>query len=156
METNHSNEKKNDLKIRQPVMKHKLVLQFRFSVKSFYSSGLSLHRASLCVLGTRDIFQLTEIPVHPFSFETNFIAPPAMILGFDFRRGLGIFLFTTASRMALGPTQPPIQWVPGALSLGLKRPGREADHLPPSSAEVKECVELYLHSPIRLHGVALN
>jgi hypothetical protein len=25
----------------------------------------------------------------------------------------------------------------GALSLGVKRPGREADHLPPSSAEVK-------------------
>jgi hypothetical protein len=32
---------------------------------------------------------------------------------------------------ALGPTQPPIQWVPGALSLGVKRPGREADHSPP-------------------------
>jgi hypothetical protein len=61
--------------------------------------------------------------------------------------GLGIFLFTTASRMALGPTQPPIQWVPDALSLGVKRPGREVDHLPPSSVEVKECVELYLHSP---------
>jgi hypothetical protein len=26
---------------------------------------------------------------------------------------------------------------------------------PPSSAEVKECVELYLHSPIRFHGVVL-
>jgi hypothetical protein len=46
------------------------------------------------------------------------------ILGFDSRRRLGIFLFTTASRTALGPTQPPIQWVPGALSLGVKRPGR--------------------------------
>jgi hypothetical protein len=30
---------------------------------------------------------------------------------------------------------------------GGKRPGREAHHSPPSSAEVKECVELYLHSP---------
>jgi hypothetical protein len=48
------------------------------------------------------------------------------------------FLFTTASRTALGPTQPPIQWVSGALSLGVKRPGREADHSPPSSIEVKE------------------
>jgi hypothetical protein len=64
----------------------------------------------------------------------------------DSRRGLGIFPFTTASRTALGPTQPPIQWIPGALSLGVKRPGREADHSSPSSAEVRECVELYLHS----------
>jgi hypothetical protein len=59
------------------------------------------------------------------------------VLGFDSRRGLGIFLFTIASRTALGPTQPPTQWVPGAFSLGVKRPGREADHSPPSSAEVK-------------------
>jgi hypothetical protein len=29
----------------------------------------------------------------------------------------------------------------------VKRPGREADHSPPSSAELKEWVELYLHSP---------
>jgi len=34
--------------------------------------------------------------------------------------------------------------------------GREADHSPPSSAEVKEWVELYLYSPIRLHGVMLS
>jgi hypothetical protein len=67
-----------------------------------------------------------------------------------------MILFTTVSRTALRPTQPPIQWVPGAPSLGIKRPGSEADHSPPSSAEVKECVELYLHSPIRLHGVVLN
>jgi hypothetical protein len=31
------------------------------------------------------------------------------VLGFDSRRGLGIFLFTTASRTVLGPTHPPIQ-----------------------------------------------
>jgi hypothetical protein len=29
----------------------------------------------------------------------------------------------------------------------VKRPGREADHSPPSNAEVKEWVELYVHSP---------
>jgi hypothetical protein len=69
------------------------------------------------------------------------------VIGFDSRPGLGIFLFTTASRTAVGPTQPPIQWVPGALSLGTKRPGREAHHSSPSNAEVKECVELYLRSP---------
>jgi hypothetical protein len=42
--------------------------------------------------------------------------------------GLGIFHFSTASRTALGPTQPPIQLVPGALSLRIKRVEREADH----------------------------
>jgi hypothetical protein len=60
------------------------------------------------------------------------------VLGFDSQRELGIFLFTIASRTALGPIQPPIQWVPGALSLGVKRPGREADHSPQSSAKVVE------------------
>jgi hypothetical protein len=49
--------------------------------------------------------------------------------------------------MALGPTQPPIQWVPGALSLGVKWPGHEPDHSPQSSVKVKKWVELYLPSP---------
>jgi len=42
--------------------------------------------------------------------------------------------FATASRLALGPTQPPIKWV--------KPPRCETEHSPPSSA-----MELYLHSP---------
>jgi hypothetical protein len=53
-------------------------------------------------------------------------------------------------------TQPPIRWEQRALSLGVKWPGREADSSPLSSAEVKECVELYLYFPIRLHGVVLS
>jgi hypothetical protein len=43
-----------------------------------------------------------------------------------------MFLFSTSSR-------PPILWVPGAPSTGVKRPGPETDHSPPSSAEVKNC-----------------
>jgi len=61
--------------------------------------------------------------------------------------GLGTFLFDIASRPALWPIQPHIQWVLGALSLRVKRTGHEGDHSPPSSAEVKECVELYLPCP---------
>jgi hypothetical protein len=68
------------------------------------------------------------------------------VLGFDSRWGLGIFLFSIASRTALGPTQSLIQWVPGRLSLGVRRPRREADQSPPSSAEIKERVKLYIHS----------
>jgi hypothetical protein len=78
------------------------------------------------------------------------------VLGFDFRRGLGIFLFTTAFRMGLGPTQPPIQWIPGALSLEVKRPGREADHSLPSSAEVKNAWSYTSTPAIRLDGVVLS
>jgi hypothetical protein len=48
------------------------------------------------------------------------------------------FLFSTSFRPVLGPTQPPIQWVPWALSPWVKRYGREADHSPPASAAVKK------------------
>jgi hypothetical protein len=56
--------------------------------------------------------------------------------GFDSGQGKRIFL-VTVSRPAVGPTQPPIQWAPGAVSPGVKRPGREADHSHPSNAVVK-------------------
>jgi hypothetical protein len=59
-----------------------------------------------------------------------------------------IFPLASVSRPALGPTQPPVQWVPGVLSPGVKaRPGRYADHSPPSSAEVENEYELYILSP---------
>jgi hypothetical protein len=48
------------------------------------------------------------------------------------------FHFSMSSRLALGSTQPPIQWVLDALSLVLKRPGRESNYSPPASAEVKK------------------
>jgi hypothetical protein len=53
-------------------------------------------------------------------------------------RGVKNFHFFMSSRLALGLTQPPIQWVVGSLSLGVKRPGREADHSPPTSAKGKK------------------
>jgi hypothetical protein len=48
--------------------------------------------------------------------------------GDRFRQGQECFLFSTMSRPALGPTQPSIQWVPGAVSHGVKRLWREAGH----------------------------
>jgi hypothetical protein len=53
------------------------------------------------------------------------------------------------------PTQPPIQGVSGALSLGVKRPVRETDHSPPSSAEDKNVWRYTSTPPTRLHGVVL-
>jgi hypothetical protein len=47
------------------------------------------------------------------------------------------FLYSTTSRPTPEPTQPPIQWVLGAVSPRLKWPGRVTDNLPPSSAKVK-------------------
>jgi hypothetical protein len=69
-------------------------------------------------------------------------------------RGFGVpspgrvktFLFSTLSRPALGSTQPPIQWVPGAPSPGVKRPKREAGHSSPTSAEVKK-MWIYTSTP---------
>jgi hypothetical protein len=54
---------------------------------------------------------------------------------FDSRHGQEILLYSTPSRPTLWPTHPPIQTVPGALSPGVKRQGREADYSP-SSADV--------------------
>jgi hypothetical protein len=55
-------------------------------------------------------------------------------LGFDSQHEQGIFTFSIASRLALGPTQPPIQWVLGASLPGEKQQWHEADHSPPSIA----------------------
>jgi hypothetical protein len=40
-------------------------------------------------------------------------------------------------KWALRPTKLPIQWVPGAISPGVKLPKRDADHSPPPIAGVK-------------------
>jgi hypothetical protein len=47
-------------------------------------------------------------------------------------------------RLALGPTQRHIQWVPGLFFLGVKWSGCGINPRPPSSTEVKGRVELYL------------
>jgi hypothetical protein len=52
--------------------------------------------------------------------------------GIEARGGRG---FPHTSRPALGPTQPPVQWVPGFF-WGVKRPGHVADQPPSPSAEV--------------------
>jgi hypothetical protein len=52
-------------------------------------------------------------------------------------------LSSTLSRLALGPTSCPIQWTSWALSLGIKRPGREAHYSTAISAEIKKT--WYMH-----------
>jgi hypothetical protein len=49
-----------------------------------------------------------------------------------------MFHLSYVSRSALGPIQPPVLWVPeGPFPGGKAQLGRDADHSPPSSAEVK-------------------
>jgi hypothetical protein len=55
-------------------------------------------------------------------------------------------IFTTSSSPALGPTQPPMQWVSWALFPGVKRPGREADHSSPTNSVVKK-LWIYTSTP---------
>jgi hypothetical protein len=60
----------------------------------------------------------------------------------------------TETKPTPGPTQPPIQVVPGTMILEVKQAGPEDEY----SYLVKrlKIVELYLHSPLRVHGIVLN
>jgi hypothetical protein len=78
--------------------------------------------------------------------------------GVGVRVPVGVRIFTS-------PSRPDRHWGPpnllsnryrGLFPPGVERPGREAEHLRPTSAEVKENMYLYIHSPICLHGVVLN
>jgi hypothetical protein len=66
------------------------------------------------------------------------------------------FLFSVSSRPALGTTQPPLQWVPETLFLGIKRQEGESYHSLPASAEMKETCIYTSTLPIHLHGVVLS
>jgi hypothetical protein len=82
-------------------------------------------------------------------------------LGYLSGIALGYGLNGRGGRVPVGvgnfsPTEPPTQRVTGALSLGVKRPGREADHSPPSSADVKNAWRYTSTPSIHLYGVMLS
>jgi hypothetical protein len=121
------------------------------------TTEIAIYRVSVCGVGMH-IFQAIASRCFEFvqSVQRWATGWTVGVLGLDSRRGLGIFPFTTASRQALGPTQPPIQWVTWALSLEVKRTGHEADHFPPSIAEVKNAWSYTFAPPICLNGVMLS
>jgi hypothetical protein len=61
-------------------------------------------------------------------------------------RAVSIFFLYTLPGPLLRPTQPPIQWVPGASFPRVKQLGHEADHSLPASAEVKN-TWIYISKP---------
>jgi hypothetical protein len=67
--------------------------------------------------------------------------------GSRFRFPAGAGNFSLRHRVQNGSRAHPASYPMGTRGSfpGVKRPEREADNSPPSSAEVKECVELYLH-----------
>jgi hypothetical protein len=76
---------------------------------------------------------------------------------FNSRQGqIWDFFFATVSRHAIGSTGPHVQWVPEALSPGVKWPGHESNYSPPSNAEIKNGWSYTSTLPKRLHGVVLN
>jgi len=58
----------------------------------------------------------------------------SLVFGVQFPEEPENFFLRHRIQTGSGAYQPPIQWVPGNFSPGVKRPGREADHLHPSSA----------------------
>jgi hypothetical protein len=66
-----------------------------------------------------------------------------------FLTGVTDFIFSRKSTLVRSPLQPPVHLVSGAVFLG-QAAGREADLLPPSSAEVKNKWR-YTSTPLRCH-----
>jgi hypothetical protein len=66
--------------------------------------------------------------------------------GVRFRVPVRVRTFSMSSMSALESTQSPIQRVPGAISVTVKRSRRKADYSPPVSAEVKK-ICIYTPTP---------
>jgi hypothetical protein len=71
--------------------------------------------------------------------------------GFDSGQEHEIFLYSTTFWEALKPTQSSIEWIPGDLSLRIKRPWREAEQSPPCSVKVKSDGAICLHGEMPIY-----
>jgi hypothetical protein len=91
--------------------------------------------------GERKFLILPGLERRPFGrpcrSQSLYRLPKGWTTGVRFPAGARDFVFSTESRLDLGPNQCPIKCVLGALPLHIKRPGLEADDSSPSSAEVK-------------------
>jgi hypothetical protein len=121
-----------------------VLLQYkRLYVTAFYLKSKGYNTSFICniiilpALLYGSVWQKFVMLIFGFKLEWVSIA---MGYGLDSRVSIpfrGNFIHPKACRLDLSTTQPPLQWIPGTLSPGIKGPGREADHSPASSAEIK-------------------
>jgi hypothetical protein len=87
----------------------------------------------------REVLQLSHIQYPVPGIQTciyNFMTCAGR-LGFDCRKGLGFFSPDHRDKTGSGALPAPYPVGTRGFSLGVKWPGREADHSPPSDAEIK-------------------
>jgi hypothetical protein len=84
-----------------------------------------------------DVTPYNLVERSPVAYLTTLEAGEIKETCFDSWWGCENILLFEASRLFEGPSQPATQCVPGVISSEIKRPRREPDRLPLSSAEVK-------------------
>jgi len=80
-------------------------------------------------------------------------------LYFNSQQGKGFFFFYHCIQIGTGdhpPTHPPIKWVQGVPSMGIKQLEHQADHSLPSSVKVKNAWSYTSNPPVCLHGMMFN
>jgi hypothetical protein len=106
-----------------------------WELRQYKSQTETLGQLTTITEHSEQLRNLQLMPSESWDFLTDLGCIVAIMISYGLDdRGVGVWvpvgskIVSTSSRPALGSTQPPIQWVTGALSPGVKRPGREADH----------------------------
>jgi hypothetical protein len=141
--------------VKKSVMFH-FLLQ-KWCTELLYSPPLSLHVAFVFVYTTLAHTNVSHLQTSVLcvSFSSSYTLPVSVSVSYETNVSPS-YIHSTCQQLALGPTQPPVQWLPEALSLGVKRLGCDADHSPPPNAKVKNSWSYTSTPPIRLHGVVLS
>jgi hypothetical protein len=136
----------------------KVINRILFLIKSYLNSDMNPSSVCYCSwIFKIKIFFKSPITYNYYTCRYSDGLPAERPRGRSLSPGKGKdFLFSTSSRPVLGPTQPPIQWVTGGSFLGSKAAGAWSWPLTSNQCRGEECVKLYIHSPISLHGAVLN